>query len=85
MTNKYLIKVAELLSKETKKDVAGTAILGTLGGAEIALSSKLMPKHWSGGKSFAAGVGATLATDYLGLKMGKAFNKVIDDHHANKL
>ena len=76
--NKYLTKVAQL-SEERKSDLTNTAVLGTLGGAEAMGAAKLLnhPRisGLSGKTKFGIGAGLTLATDYAGLKLGKAINK----------
>lgn len=80
--NRYLEKVAQAISHETKKDAIDTATLGVVGGVEGLGVAKLFShprlSHLGSGKKFAIGAGITLGADYAGLKVAKGLNHLFN-------
>ena len=87
--NKYLTKISQMVSTDTKKDIVNTGIIGTLGGVAGMASHSLLTRGAhaaeaashagpSKGKVFAVGTGLGLLADYAGLKLKPHVDKVVD-------
>jgi hypothetical protein len=77
--NKYLIKAAQLLSPEGKKDLANTATIALAGGVTTSLADRVLHAGSKfNAKTFAVGTGLGLLGDYAALRVNKAENKYID-------
>jgi hypothetical protein len=87
--NKYLTKISQMVSTETKKDIVNTGVIGTLGGVAGMASHSILTRgsHTaeaaahagpSKGKVFAVGTGLGLLADYAGLKLKPHVDKVVD-------
>lgn len=77
--NKYLSKVAKLLSTETKKEVANTATIGAAGAVTGALTNRILhPGSKSNLKAGIIGGGLGLLGDYAAVKLNKHINNRID-------
>lgn len=83
MTNKYLEKIARMMSVETEKDLINTGTIGLAGGVTGAITDKLLNpgKVGGGGKAFLVGTGLGLVGDYAALRANKRINKHIDESH----
>jgi len=80
--NRYLTKVATILTQENKKDLLNTGVIAGLGGVGTVLAHKAFQyapaKMRSTGGLFALGTGIGLAADYAGIRINKHLNKHID-------
>lgn len=79
MSNRYLEKVAEILSQDTKKELANTATIGLVGGGlGMATHSMLSHPRLKGlstlGK-FGLSTGVGLLGDYAAVKANNQINK----------
>lgn len=77
--NKYIEKIAQLVSTETKRDIANTGVIAGLGAAGNVLADKIMHGPKGGGaKAALIGGGIGLAADYAGIKLNKKINEHIN-------
>ena len=74
--NKYLEKVAELMSSDAKKDLINTGVIAGLGAIGTAATDRIVHGHWgNSGKAGLIGGGVGLIADYAGVRLNKKINQ----------
>jgi len=78
VSNRYLLKISQMVSTETKKDLVNTGVIAGLGGLGSLAAHKVLPAGASNKKVFAVGTGIGLLADYAGLKLTPHVGHAID-------